>query len=314
MTEAIRAEGLTKRFGGLTAVDGLTLTVTEGEIFGLVGPDGAGKTTSMRLLSSIMEPSSGEAWVAGRHIVKEAEGVKEHIGYMSQRFGLYQDLTVQENMDFYADIHGVPARGRREKIDRLLAVGNLTPFKKRQARNLSGGMKQKLGLACALVHTPKVLFLDEPTNGVDPVSRRDFWRILYQLLKEKVAIFLSTAYLDEAERCNRVGLLHEGKLIACGVPREIKNLMRGTILEIRIAETRKAAVLLRKMPGAVSVGLFGDRIHLVAEDPDTAARQAESILSGAGLAVRGIRTIEPTLEDVFVSVVGRERKGAVADA
>lgn len=314
MTEAIRAEGLTKRFGGLTAVDGLTLTVAAGEIFGLVGPDGAGKTTSMRLLSSIMEPTSGEAWVAGHHIVKEAESVKEHIGYMSQRFGLYQDLTVQENMDFYADIYGVPVRGRQEKIDRLLAFSNLTPFKKRQARNLSGGMRQKLGLACALVHTPKVLFLDEPTNGVDPVSRRDFWRILYQLLKEKVAIFLSTAYLDEAERCNRVGLLREGKLIACGVPREIKSLMRGTILEVRVAETRKAAVLLRKMPGAVSVGLFGDRIHLVAEDPDTAARQAESILSGAGLAVRGIRTIEPTLEDVFVSLVGRERKGAVADA
>ncbi|MCI0625985.1 MAG: ABC transporter ATP-binding protein, partial [Acidobacteria bacterium] len=193
---AIRAEALTKSFGAITAVEGLTLAVEEGEIFGLVGPDGAGKTTTMRLLTAIMDPTSGDAWVAGRHIVREAEAIKDDIGYMSQRFGLYPDLSVMENIDFYADIYGVPRKGRQEKIDRLLAFSNLTPFKKRLAGNLSGGMKQKLGLACALIHTPKVLFLDEPTNGVDPVSRRDFWRILYQLLKEKVTIFVSTAYLD----------------------------------------------------------------------------------------------------------------------
>ncbi len=169
MTDAIRTEALTKSFDGVKAVDGLTLNVAEGEIFGLVGPDGAGKTTTMRLLTAIMEPTSGEAWVAGHHIVKEAEAVKEDIGYVSQRFGLYPDLTVMENIDFYADIYGVPRQGRQEKIDRSLAFSNLTPFKKRLAGNLSGGMKQKLGLACALIHTPKVLFLDEPTNGVDPV-------------------------------------------------------------------------------------------------------------------------------------------------
>ena len=180
--DAIRMERLTKSFTGLRAVDGLTLNIAEGEIFGLVGPDGAGKTTTMRLLTAIMEPTSGDAWVAGHHIVKEAEALKEDIGYMSQRFGLYPDLTVMENIEFYADIYGVPREGRQERIDRLLAFSNLTPFKKRLAGNLSGGMKQKLGLACALIHTPKVLFLDEPTNGVDPASRRDFWRILYQLL------------------------------------------------------------------------------------------------------------------------------------
>ena len=197
---AIEATALTKSFDNLTAVDQLNLTVEEGEIFGLVGPDGAGKTTTMRLLTSIMEPTSGDAWVASHSVVREAEAVKEEIGYMSQRFGLYPDLTVMENLEFYADIYGVPMKGREQKIERLLSFSNMTPFKKRQAGRLSGGMKQKLGLACALIHTPKVLFLDEPTNGVDPVSRRDFWRILYQLLRENVTIFISTAYLDEAER------------------------------------------------------------------------------------------------------------------
>ena len=234
--DTIRTEALTKCFGGLTAVDRLTLTVSEGEIFGLVGPDGAGKTTTMRLLTAIMEPTSGAAWVAGHHIVSEAEEIKEKIGYMSQRFGLYPDLTVMENIAFYADIYGVPRKGREERTARLLAFSNLTPFKKRLAGHLSGGMKQKLGLACALIHTPKVLFLDEPTNGVDPVSRRDFWRILYQLLREHVTIFVSTAYLDEAERCNRVGLMHRGKLLAVGTPDEVKQLMQGTILELYAPE------------------------------------------------------------------------------
>jgi drug efflux transport system ATP-binding protein len=307
--EAIRTAALTKSFGGLTAVDSLTLTIAEGEIFGLVGPDGAGKTTTMRLLTAIMDPTLGEAWVAGHHIVHEAEAIKEAIGYMSQRFGLYPDLTVMENIAFYADVYGVPRKGRGEKIDRLLAFSNLTPFKKRLAGNLSGGMKQKLGLACALIHTPKVLFLDEPTNGVDPVSRRDFWRILYQLLRENVTIFVSTAYLDEAERCNRVGLIHQGKLLAVGTPDEVKKLMRGTILELRTPESRQATALLREQLQAEAVGLFGDRVHIVTQAPDRVAAQAEGILAGAGLALSGIRPIEPTLEDVFVSVLAREERG-----
>ncbi len=229
----IRTEHLTKSFGDLAAVVDLNLDVAEGEIFGLVGPDGAGKTTTMRLLTAIMDPSAGDAWVAGRHVVRQSEAIKEDIGYMSQRFGLYADLTVMENLDFYADIYNVPRRGRREKTERLLAFSNLGPFRRRLAGNLSGGMKQKLGLACALIHTPKVLFLDEPTNGVDPVSRRDFWKILYQLLRQRVTIFVSTAYLDEAERCNRLALIHRGRLLACGTPGEVKKLMRGAILEVR---------------------------------------------------------------------------------
>ncbi|HYG99474.1 MAG TPA: ABC transporter ATP-binding protein [Terriglobales bacterium] len=301
---AIKLESLSKQFGQLIAVDGLTFEVAEGEIFGLVGPDGGGKTTTMRLLTGIMDPSGGDAWVMGHHVVREAEALKREISYMSQRFGLYPDLSVEENIDFYADLFEVPRRGREEKIGRLLAFSNLTPFRKRLAGNLSGGMKQKLGLACALIHTPRVLFLDEPTNGVDPVSRRDFWRILYQLLREKVTIFVSTAYLDEAERCNRIALVHKGKLLACGSPAEIKGLLRGVVLEIRSPQTRKLATLLRTELDARSVGLFGDRIHVLAHDADAVTKQAQRVADSAGLSIEGVRTIEATLEDVFVSSLG----------
>jgi ABC-2 type transport system ATP-binding protein len=319
----ILAEHLTKRFDSLAAVDDLSLSVEEGEIFGLVGPDGAGKTTTMRLLTSIMDPDGGEAWVAGRHVVREAEAVKAAIGYMSQRFGLYADLTVMENLDFYADIYNIPRKGRDERIGRLLAFSNLAPFKRRLAGNLSGGMKQKLGLACTLVHTPRVLFLDEPTNGVDPVSRRDFWRILYQLLREKVTIFVSTAYLDEAERCNRLALIHQGRMLACGTPDEVKQLMRGTILEVRAAEARQAAALLRHAFPAASVGLFGARVHFVGTDGQAgtmyswSAEQVGKVLRDAGLPPQSIRTIPPTLEDVFVSAIGASgdaEKGRQGDA
>jgi ABC-2 type transport system ATP-binding protein len=227
----IKATSLTRKFAQLTAVDNLNLEIEEGEIFGLVGPDGAGKTTTMRLLTGILEPTSGEAWVYGKHIVKESEILKDNIGYMSQRFGLYEDLTVMENLNFYADIFAVPIKERVARIDRLMSFSGLEPFKKRLCRNLSGGMKQKLGLSCALIHTPKVLFLDEPTSGVDPVSRKDFWQILYQLLREKVTILFSTSYLDEAERCRRVGLIHKGRLLKCDIPANIKKERNAKTLE-----------------------------------------------------------------------------------
>ena len=223
--DALRTDNLTKHFGALTAVNGLTLTVAPGELFGLIGSDGAGKTTTLRMLAGIMDPTDGEAWVLDRHTVREAGAIAEDIGYMSQRFGLYSDLTVQENLNFFADLHSLPQRVRDEQVERLLAFSNLAPFNKRLAGNLSGGMKQKLGLACALIHTPRVLLLDEPTNGVDPVSRRDFWRILYRLLAEGVTILVATAYLDEAERCHRVGLIHQGRLLACDTPDNLKKLM-----------------------------------------------------------------------------------------
>lgn len=307
--EAIKLLRLTRSFGAVRAVEDLTFGIAQGEIFGLVGPDGAGKTTTMRLLTGVMEPTGGEAWVMGKHVVRDAEAVKEDIGYMSQRFGLYPDLTVDENIQFYADLYGVPTKGREHKIHELLSFSNLTPFKKRQAGRLSGGMKQKLGLACALIHTPKVLFLDEPTNGVDPVSRRDFWRILYSLLKEGVTIFVSTAYLDEAERCHRVALLHQGRLLACDTPDQVKTLMRGTILEIRVSRAREAAALLKQRVRAESIGLFGDRIHVVTMDRAQTAQEVPAVLQAEGFTLHGLRPIEPSLEDVFVSVLTSE--GAV---
>jgi ABC-2 type transport system ATP-binding protein len=311
---AIQAQGLRRTFGEVVAVDRLDLDVAVGEIFGLVGPDGAGKTTTMRLLTGILPLTAGSATVAGFDVVRDPERLKDHIGYMSQRFGLYPDLTVNENIDFYADIYGVPGRGRAEKIERLLSFSHLTPFKQRLAGNLSGGMKQKLGLACALIHTPRVLFLDEPTNGVDPVSRRDFWRILYQLVREGVTIFVSTAYLDEAERCNRLALLHEGRLLGVGTPDEIKGLMTGALLEVRTSAPRRTAALLRERLAGASVGLFGDRVHVVTRDPAGTERQTRELVAAAGFELVSIRSVEPSLEDVFVSVLAEQKPAAPATA
>src|SRR5215831_13806423 len=223
MDAIIQTVNLTRRFGSLTAVDRLDLSVSKGEIFGLVGPDGAGKTTTLRMLCGLMDPTEGSARVAGHDASREAQAVKDRIGYMAQRFGLYQDLTVEENMIFYADLFDITGQTREELTARLLRMTRMEPFRDRQAGRLSGGMKQKLALMCTLLHRPEILFLDEPTNGVDPVSRRDFWAILYELLRDGITIFLTTAYLDEAERCNRVGLLHKGRLIRCSTPEAMKH-------------------------------------------------------------------------------------------
>ncbi len=300
--QTVRAQALSRRFGAVVALDGLSLAVEEGEIFGLVGPDGAGKTTTMRLLTGILAPSSGEAWVDGLSVQVDPEAIKDRIGYMAQRFGLYPDLTVLENLAFYADLYEVPKAGRAAKVERLLAFSNLTPFQRRQAGNLSGGMKQKLGLACALIHTPRVLFLDEPTNGVDPVSRRDFWRILYQLQREGVTIFVSTAYLDEAERCNRIGLLHQGRLLACDTVDGVKGLLQGTLLELHCDGPWHVASRLREA-GLGSVALFGDRLHILVEEGAAGKQRVEGLLRSQGIPWHGLRTIEPTLEDVFTAAI-----------
>jgi len=237
MSPIIETLGLTRRFGELTAVDHLNLTVAPGEIFGLVGPDGAGKTTTLRLLCGLMDPTEGSARVAGHDVAREPQAVKDQIGYMAQRFGLYGDLTVEENMVFYSDLFGIRGARRDELTAELLRMTRMEPFRGRQAGKLSGGMKQKLALMCTLLHRPQILFLDEPTNGVDPVSRRDFWAILYQLLKDGITVFMTTAYLDEAERCNRVGLMYKGKLIRCSSPEEMKRATDSKNLEGAFVKT-----------------------------------------------------------------------------
>jgi len=241
MGAIIQTHDLTRKFGNLTAVDHLNLTIDAGEIFGLVGPDGAGKTTTLRMLCGLVNPTEGSADVAGYDVMRNPQAVKDQIGYMAQKFGLYLDLSVQENMDFYADLFGIIGPERKELTAQLLRMTRMEPFRERLAGKLSGGMKQKLALMCTLLHHPQILFLDEPTNGVDPVSRRDFWAILYQLLKEGITILMTTAYLDEAERCNRVGLMHRGKLIRCDAPEALKKSAGADSMEAVFIEGVRSA-------------------------------------------------------------------------
>ncbi len=314
MTAAIDIRGLARRFGPVTAVSGLTLDIPTGELFGLVGPDGAGKTTTLRMLAGILAPSEGDALVAGCSIRREPERLKPRIAYMSQRFGLYGDLTVLENLDFYADLFEVPRAERAARVGRLLEFSGLAPFGGRLADKLSGGMKQKLGLACALIHQPAIVLLDEPTNGVDPVSRRDFWRILYDMLKQNVTILMTTAYLDEAERCNRVGLLYRGRLMALDAPARVKTLLRTELVEIGVGDGWRAREVLGSVPAAREVTVFGQRLHVALADPARDLPVVLQALESAGLAPRDARRIAPSLEDVFVSMVSGEARREPAGA
>ena len=306
---AIEILDLSRRFGSITAVDHLNLAIPRGELFGLVGPDGAGKTTALRMLAGILAPTEGDAIVAGHSVRKEPEALKGKIAYMSQRFGLYGDLTVLENLSFYADLFEIPKKERAARIERLLSFSNLTPFKHRLADTLSGGMKQKLGLACALIHTPEIVLLDEPTNGVDPVSRRDFWRILYEMLKEGVTILVTTAYLDEAERCNRVGMMHHGRLLALDTPDRIKERMGGELVEIQVADAWRARQVLSAVPVARSVTLFGRRLHVRVDAMGRDLRAVLAALDAEGLQPHDPRQVVPSLEDVFISMIERRDGG-----
>jgi ABC-2 type transport system ATP-binding protein len=311
-SSAIELRGLTRSFGPLTAVDRLSLTIPKGELFGLVGPDGAGKTTTLRMLAGILTPSAGDALIVGHSIRTAPEDVKRRIAYMSQRFGLYGDLTVLENLDFYADLFEVAPRERAARIERLLAFSNLTPFKDRLADKLSGGMKQKLGLACALIHRPEIVLLDEPTNGVDPVSRRDFWRILYEMLQGGVTIFMTTAYLDEAERCHRVGLMHHGRLLALDTPERVKGLMPGQLVEIAVNDPTRARAALGAVTGVSSVTAFGPRLRVTVEEMGRDLPPVIAALTTAGVQASEPRRVMPSLEDVFIAVIQRAR-GATRD-
>jgi ABC-2 type transport system ATP-binding protein len=300
---SIQTTNLTKSFGSVRAVNRLNLEVKAGEIFGLVGPDASGKTTTIRMLCGILPPDEGEATVAGCDIRKESEALKDKVGYLPQRFGLYGDLSVLENIHFYADLYLVPRKGRRERIERLLGFANLEPFGKRKARDLSGGMKQKLGLICALIHTPQVLFLDEPTTGVDPLSRRDFWVILYDLLKEGVTILFSTSYLDEAERCSRVGLIYRGEFLVADTPASIKGQMGGTILELRTEDNPRSLQVLEGVESLRSTVLSGDKIHILVEDAEKGEKAIREVLSARRMRILDLLPVRPSLEDAFVSMV-----------
>ncbi len=306
MGAIVQTENLTRRFGKLTAVDRLNLEVGEGEIFGLVGPDGAGKTTTLRLLTGLLDPTEGQVFVAGCDVQRESGRIKESIGYMAQRFGLYVDLTVQENMDFYADLFGIEGAERNALAGRLLKMTRMEPFLERPAAKLSGGMKQKLALMCALLHRPRVLFLDEPTNGVDPVSRRDFWTILYQLVKEGMTVVVTTAYLDEAERCNRVGLMHEGRLIRCDAPDALMRQFDLPCFEVQVPDLRRGKEFLERRSGILSVEPAGASLHLFLYPEETSSETLEEALRSAGLGPVSLRPIDPSLEDVFIASIRRE--------
>jgi ABC-2 type transport system ATP-binding protein len=300
---AIVAEGLTKSFPGVMAVDHLSFDVRPAEIFGLVGPDGAGKTTTLRMLAGVMPPDEGKAIVAGSDVVCDPEGAKHHLSYMPQRFGLYEDLTVDENIRFYADLFGVNKRERDERAPQLLRAAGMLEFRTRLAGKLSGGMKQKLGLVCALIHRPKVILLDEPTTGVDPVSRRDFWRILYELIAEGVGILTSTAYLDEAERCHRVALLHQGKLLFCDTPDNLKSKLGKGVISVVSPEARRLRQELANAEGISSLALTGDGLHVVVDDAKRRIPEFELRLKNAGIPFEPIRQVTPTIEDLFVDAV-----------
>ena len=295
----IRAEQLSRRFGPVVAVNGVDLAIPKGEVFGLVGPDGAGKTTTLRLLAGLLDADGGRAVLAGFDVAKDPDAVRDRIGYMAQKFGLYGDLTVEENMDFYADLFGVEP-GELEPLKvKLLAMTRMAPFRERPAAKLSGGMKQKLALMCTLLHKPEILLLDEPTNGVDPVSRRDFWVILEELVRGGMTLLVTTADLDEAERCHRVALMHNGRLIRMGTPGELKAAVPGECYEVTGEDLRGIRARLAGLGGVMSVKPAGAALHVFLE-------------SGIGApAVGGVwERIQPTLEDVFVSVIGAEAEHA----
>jgi len=308
---SIQTTNLTKAFGSITAVNGLNLEVKTGEIFGLVGPDASGKTTTLRMLSGILRPDKGEAKVAGCDIRKEAERLKEKVGYLPQRFGLYGDLSVLENIHFYADLYQVPKRERKDRVKRLLQFANLEPFGQRKAQDLSGGMKQKLGLICALIHTPEILFLDEPTTGVDPLSRRDFWVILYDLLKEGVTILFSTSYMDEAERCNHIGLIHQGELLIADSPSAVKMRIGGTVLELRLEDHQKGMRALDRIKAFRSLVLSGDKIHILVDQPEEGERMIRDVLKTEGMGILDLNRVRPSLEDAFVSMVKEKGRSSM---
>ena len=302
MNEVIKIVNLKKSYGSIMAVDGVRYEVNRGEMFGLVGPDGAGKTTTMRMLVGLLNPDEGNAEVLGYDLLTQINLIKDGIGYLSQRFSLYGDLSVDENIEFFADIHGV--KNYKERRNELLEFTRLTPFRDRLADKLSGGMKQKLALACTLIHKPKIIFLDEPTTGVDPVSRRDFWKILSNLQKDGITIFMTTPYLDEAERCNRVALMDKGKIISCDTPKNIKDSMHMQVIEI-VCSPIRAAYNIIKTSTEFEVQMYGDRLNVSVFEYERDYAIIKKLFDENSIIETDKRLITPSLENVFIHLMNK---------
>jgi len=305
----ITVHDLTREFDGRRAVDGLDLSITPGELFGLIGPDGAGKTTTLRLLAGLLKVSHGEAQVAGFDLLSQPEEIKPRIGYMAQEFSLYAELTVTENLLFFSDIYGVDPEKVNERAERLLAFAGLQEFKSRRAQHLSGGMKKKLALACTLIHEPEILLLDEPTTGVDPVSRREFWEILTELNLSGTTILVSTPYMDEADRCERVGLIYDGRLIICDTPAAIRGKLPGEVLEIRPGDWRAARGVVTSLPGVHQVQTYGEALHLIVDSAERRAGEIKAALMEKGIEVPDLNPVPPRMEEAFISLIHRIESG-----
>jgi ABC-2 type transport system ATP-binding protein len=310
---SIQVQGLMKRFGPVTAVDDVSFSVRKGEIFGLVGPDGAGKTTVMRILASVLTADAGSAVIEGVDAHADPELIKSKVSYMPQRFGLYEDLTVDENIRFFADLFEVPKKVWQTRAQTMLEASGMTPFRGRLARQLSGGMKQKLGLTCSLVHTPQILLLDEPTTGVDPISRREFWQILYSLRAEGVTILISTAYLDEAERCDRLALLHQGQVMSCDTPANLKAGMPGAMIEIEAEDCRAVRDAIVSLPGVQAVLLIGIGAHVHVDDAQARMPELAAVLEAAGIPVTRMQQVTPSVEDLFVAFLDHNGRTATQE-
>jgi ABC-2 type transport system ATP-binding protein len=299
---AVEVRDLERRFGDFTAVDRVSFSVSAGEVFGFLGPNGAGKSTTIRMLCGILAPTSGGGSVAGFDILTQAERIKSHIGYMSQRFSLYEDLTVEENIDFYSGIYRIPAARKAERKQWVIEMAGLREHRASRTKTLSTGWKQRLALGCAILHEPPVIFLDEPTSGVDPVSRRRFWDLIYDLAGGGVTVFVTTHYMDEAEYCDRVGLIYRGKLIALDSPQGLKDLMQEAVLEVACDRPQDALACLEKVDGVREAALFGKGLHVVADNADVASAVTDE-LARCDIAAQRVEPIRPSLEDVFVSLV-----------
>ena len=307
---AVELETVTKKYNEVVALRDLSMSIEAGEMFGLIGPDGTGKTTAIRLMCGLLKPDAGRVRVLGRDPVKQHIEVTQTVGYLSQRFSLYGDLSIDENISFFAEIHGLRMRDPaiRDRRKRLLDLTQLTRFRSRLADQLSGGMKQKLALACTLVHEPRIILLDEPTTGVDPVSRREFWKLLSEFLAQGITILMATPYLDEAERCSRVALLHEGRLVALDPPANLRAMLPGIVMEVIARDRDRATSVLERLPGIVDVQLFGERAHvrIAADAALSDPQQLASALQTAGIAIESIRRVPASLEDVFIARVAKE--------